>query len=125
MECPRLLVAIAVIIAATACENPFQPGLPDNRRDPGTVVVSVRDTAGNPVVDAWVYIELPNSIGSTFWEGTATKSDGTVTHRYIPAGRRTLEVKPPAGYATDVPKQEIDVIKDRTTTAQFTLRRLQ
>lgn len=118
----RLLLFLC-LGAASACENPFQPGLPENRRDPGTVVVTVRDTFGNPVRDAWVYIELPNSVGSTFWEGSPTRGDGTVTHRYIPAGRRTLEVKPPAGLIADAPKQEIEVVKDRTTNAQFTLRR--
>ena len=115
---------VLTLLSGSACENPFQPGLPDNRRDPGTVVVTVRDTAGNPVRDAWVYIELPNSVGSTFWEGSPTKSDGTVTHRYIPQGRRTLEVKPPAAFTSDSPRQEIDVVKDRTTHAQFTVRRL-
>ena len=118
----RIGILLFAVFTA-ACENPFQPGLPDNRRDPGTVVVTVRDTAGNPVRDAWVYIQLPNSVGSTFWEGSPTKSDGTVTHRYIPQGRRTLEVKPPVGFAADAPTQEVDVVKDRTTNAQFTLRK--
>ena len=118
------LLLLGALVFASACENPFQPGLPDNRRDPGTVVVTVRDTAGNPVRDAWVYIELPNSVGSTFWEGSPTKAGGTVTHRYIPQGRRTLELKPPSAFMSDSPKQEIDVVKDRTTYAQFTVRRL-
>ena len=118
----RIPLLVFALLTASACENFWQPGLPDNRRDPGTVVVTVRDTAGKPVANAWVYIELPNSVGSTFWEGSPTKSDGTVTHRYIPQGRRMLEVKAPAGYTADTPKQEIDVVRDKTTNAQFTLR---
>ena len=116
----RMLFAAAVL-ATTACFNPIAP--PDNRRDPGTVVVHVRDTDGAPISGVWVYIELPNSIGSTFWEGSPTRADGSVTHRVIPQGRRMLEVRPPAGYVADFPKQEIDVVKDRTTNAQFTLRK--
>lgn len=119
----RLLLVLALFVTS-GCFNPFEPRVPDNRRDPGTVIVQVRDTVGAPVPGVWVYIELPNSVGSTFWEGTATNNDGRVTHRYIPAGRRMLEVKPPAGFAADVPKQEIEVVKDQTTNASFTLRRL-
>lgn len=110
------------LLSTAACVNPLGPANA-NRKDPGTVIVQVRETGGAAVPNAWVYIELPNSVGSTFWEGTPTRSDGTVTHRYIPAGRRMLEVKPPAGFLADTPKQEIDVVKDRTVTAQFTLRR--
>ena len=118
----RMLLA-AAILATTACFNPIAP--PDNRRDPGTVIVHVRDTNGAAIVGVWVYIELPNSVGSTFWEGTPTSQDGSVTHRVIPAGRRMLEVKPLVGFVADTLRQEIDVVKDRTTNAQFTLRRIQ
>jgi hypothetical protein len=111
------------LLAMTSCWSPIAP-VPENRRDPGTVVVHVRDTAGVPVSGAWVYIELPNSVGSTFWEGSPTKGDGTVTHRIIPAGRRMFEVRPPAGFAADAPKQEVEVVKDRTVNASFTLRRV-
>jgi hypothetical protein len=116
------LLAVALLTTA-ACDNLLSPAA-NNRKDPGTVIVQVRDTAGAPVTNVWVYIELPNSVGSTFWEGTPTRSDGQVTHRYIPAGRRMLEVKPPAGFAVDTPTQEVEVVKDATVTAQFTLRRL-
>ena len=112
-------------IASSACGTFAELGLPENRRNPGTVVVTVVGLAGAPVVNAWVYIELPNSVGSTFWEGTPTKADGTATHRVIPAGRRTLEVKPPAGYVADGDsRQEVDVVKDKTVHAKFTLRPL-
>ena len=116
--------ALVVSVALTAaCKNFLEPGVPENRRNPGTVVVRVADTSGAPVADVWVYIELPNSIGSTFWEGTPTKADGTATHRVIPAGRRSLEVRPPAGYAVEgSTRQEVDVVKDQTVSAQFTLR---
>ena len=118
----RALVS-AAIIATTGCYNPLAP-VPENRRDPGTVVVHVRDTGGAPIAGVWVYIELPNSIGSTFWEGTPTNGDGRVTHRVIPQGRRMLEVRPPAGFVSDAPRQEVNVVKDQTTHAQLILRRL-
>ena len=119
MTYARPLLAAIALVATVACEYGLQPRGPDL----GTVIVTVRDTAGSPVGNAWVYIELPNSVGSTFWEGSATRSDGSVTHRYIPQGRRVLEVKPPAGFVADTSRQEVDVVKDRTTNAQFTLRR--
>jgi hypothetical protein len=121
----RLLRALlpAALFAAVACENFWQPTVPENRRDPGTVVVQVRDTAGTPIANVWVYIELPNTVGSTFWEGTPTNSEGRVTHRVIPAGSRVLEVKPPAGFIADTPRQFVEVVKDKTTNAEFVLRR--
>ena len=119
----RHALLAVTLLAAAGCENFIGPAN-NNRKDPGTVIVQVRDTAGAPVTNVWVYIELPNSVGSTFWEGTPTSSDGQVTHRYIPAGRRMLEVKPPAGFTADAPKHEVDVVKDKTVTTQFTLRRL-
>ena len=108
------------LLAIAGCESLLGP---PNRKDPGTVIVHVRDIDGAPIVNVWVYIELPNSVGSTFWEGSPTRPDGSVTHRVIPAGRRMLEVRPPAGYVADAPRQEIEVVKDKTTNAQFTLRR--
>src|SRR5688572_16025762 len=121
MRTTRLVALLFPILFAAGCDACVtSPG----RVDPGTVVVTVRDTSGAAVAGAWVYIELPNNIGSTFWDGTATNGEGMVTHRYIPAGRRMLEVKPPAGFAADVPKQEVEVIKDATVTAEFILRRV-
>jgi hypothetical protein len=117
----RCCLAVSLLAIAGCGELLLEP---PNRKDPGTVIVHVRDTSGAAVAGAWVYIELPNSIGSTFWEGTATNGQGNVTHRVIPAGRRMLEVKPPASFAADEPRQEVEVIKDRTVTAQFTLRRV-
>ena len=117
----RRYLAVPLLAIAGCGELPLEP---PNRKDPGTVIVQVRDTSGAAVAGAWVYIELPNSVGSTFWEGTATNGEGNVTHRIIPAGRRMLEVKPPAGFTADAPKHEVDVVKDKTVTTQFTLRRL-
>ena len=123
MRTTRLAALLLPILFAGGCDACGGVTSPAPH-DPGTVIVRVTSASGAPISGVWVYIELPNSIGSTFWKGSATNSDGTVTHRDIPAGLRMLEVKPPTGYATDTPKQEIEVVKERTTTAQFTLHRL-
>lgn len=112
------------LIAAIACVNPLGPDA-QSRKDPGTLIVHVRDQSGAPVVNAWVYVELPNNIGSFFKEGTPTRGDGRATFCYVPAGRRPVEVKPPAGYgAAGELTREVDVVKGKSVTTQFTLRRL-
>jgi hypothetical protein len=119
----RCYVVAAAVIASAACANPFGPN--SRRPDPGTVVVQVRDQSGAPVPNVWVYVELPNDVGSVFLEGKPTQADGTVTHYYIPAGRRPVEIKPPAGYEAEGERRlEVDVVKGRSVTTQFTLRRM-
>ncbi len=123
MERTRYRYVLAAALSASACINPLGP---DRARlkDPGTVVVTVRDETDEAVRGVWVYVELPNDVGSFFWEGTATDADGRVTFSYVPAGVRTVEVKPPAGYAAvGAAKRELTVLKGRTATALFTLRR--
>lgn len=123
MEQTRYRYVLAVALSASACANPLAP---DSARlkDPGTLVVQVRDTAMAPIEGVWVYVELPNDVGSTFWEGTPTRDDGKVTFHYIPAGSRTIEVRPPAGYVADgAAKREVQVVKGKTASAHFTLRR--
>ena len=123
MERTRYRYVLAAALSASACVNPLEPDRV-RLKDPGTVVVTVRDEAGEAVRGVWVYVELPNDIGSVFWEGIPTDADGRVTFMYVPAGVRMVEVKPPAGYAAvGAAKRELTVLKGRTATAQFTLRR--
>lgn len=119
----RYRYVLAAALSASACVNPLEPESA-RLRDPGTVVVTVRDEAGSAVRGVWVYVELPNDIGSFFWEGSPTDADGRVTFRYVPAGVRMVEVKAPTGYAAvGAAKRELTVVRGRTATAQFTLRR--
>jgi hypothetical protein len=120
----KFATAVAILLTG-ACSQLLEPSGPLNRKDPGTVVVRVVDASGAPVANVWVYIELPNSVGSTFWEGSPTRADGTVTHYVIPAGRRTVEIRtPPDGFTVvNGPRQEVDVVKDRTVSVVFTLQR--
>ncbi len=123
MERTRYRYVLAAALTASACVNPLGP---DSARlkDPGTVVVTVRDETDEAVRGVWVYVELPNDIGSFFWEGTATDADGRAAFTYVPAGVRMVEVKPPAGYAAEgAAKHEVTVIKGGTVSTQFTLRR--
>ena len=116
-------VLAAALSASAACVNPLQPERA-RLKDPGTVIVTVRDADGEPLKGVWVYVELPNDVGTTLWEGTPTAGDGTVTFRYVPAGERTVEVKPPAAYSVDgSPKRRVTVVRGKTTTTQFTLQR--
>jgi hypothetical protein len=124
MESTRCRYVLAAALAASAaCVNPLGPDS-ERTRDPGTLVIRVRDVAGAPIAEVWAYVELPNNVGGFFWEGTPTRADGTATFYYVPAGRRTVEVRPPAGYSVEGPaKENVDMVKGKTVTAQFTLRR--
>jgi hypothetical protein len=123
MEGHWRLSVLAAVIASAACFNPLSPEN-ESRKDPGTVVAEVRDPSGAPIAGVWVYVELPNSIGSFFMEGSPTRADGKVRFQYIPAGRRPVEVKLPPGYSVEGERRrDVDVIKGQTVTTQFTLRR--
>ena len=114
-------VVAAALIASAACFNPIGPA---NRKDPGTRIAEVRNETGTPVPGVCVYVELPNSVGGFFTEGSPTRSDGTVRFQYVPSGRRPVEVKPPAGYSVvGRPKRDVDVINGKTVTIRFTVRR--
>ncbi len=124
MEQTRYRYVIAAALAASAaCVNPLAPQSA-RLKDPGTLVVSVQDEGHQPLTGVWVYVELPNDVGSVFWEGTATGGDGKTTFHYVPAGTRMVEVKPSPGYSAVGPvKQEVQVLKGKTAATQFTLRR--
>ena len=120
----RLHVVAAAVVASAGCVNLIGPS-DDSRKDPGTLIVRVRDQSGAAVQNAWVYVELPNNVGSFFKEGTPTRADGTATFYYVPAGRRPVEIKVPAGYEPDGEvKHDVDVVKGQSVTTQFTLRRI-
>ena len=118
----RMIVA-AALIASAACVSPIGPGS-NSRKDPGTLIVRVHDSSGAPIAGVWVYVELPNDVGSFFKEGTPTRADGSAAFFYVPAGRRSVEATLPAGFSADELKRDVDVLKGQSVISQFTLQRL-
>ena len=120
-------VVFAVALLSAGCSSLLgsEAGLPVPK-DPGTIVVTVRDSAGSPIADAEVQVhDIPNSVGSTYSISQRTNRGGVVEMTYIPAGPRRVEVKPPPGFraAADVLIQSIDVIKDASVSVTVVLER--
>ena len=120
-------VTLLVVLASAGCSSLLgsEAGL-SVPKDPGTIVVSVRDSSGNPIANVEVQVhDIPNSVGSTFSVSQRTDGRGMAEVTYIPAGRRRVEVKPPPGFraAGDSLIQSIDVIKDSSVSLAFVLER--
>jgi hypothetical protein len=117
----RSTLALMLLMAA-GCVSPLNPeaGMP-LPRDPGDLVVHIQDQDGRPIEGVWIYVEMPNNIGSTFQEGTPTRADGNATFYAVPAGTRRVDVKLPAGFSAgaDGVTRQVDVLKGRTVTIQF------
>ena len=98
-----IFVALAVI-ASARCSNPLngEGGL-SVPKDPGTLVVRVRDQAAAPVQNVHVSVEMPNDVGSFFMVGASTQANGNMTFYYVPAGRRRVEVTLPPGVYSVLP----------------------
>jgi hypothetical protein len=121
-------VAFAVVLASAGCSSLLgsEAGLAAPK-DPGTIVVSVRDSGGNPIANVEVQVhDIPNSVGSTFSIGRWTDGNGVAELTYIPAGKRRVEVKPSPGFraAADSLIQAIDVVKSSSVGVAFVLERL-
>jgi len=108
-------------LAAAGCNllNP-EAGMPAPR-DPGSIVVLVRDQAATRLSDVRVSVEMPNAVGGVFRVAHSTGADGQAQFRGVPAGRRRVEVVPPAGFGGDGLSQDVDVTKARTTDVEFVL----
>ena len=121
----RSVVAL-LVFAAVGCTNLLGPDGSYLPKDPGTLVVRVRDQSGAPVPGTGVAVEMPNSVGSFFTESSQTDSRGTHTFYYVPAGSRRVEVAPPSGFGASAAAliQKVDVVKGESTTADFVLVRL-
>lgn len=121
----RSLPVVAVILSI-GCLSPLYPDSEySGPKDPGQVIVQVRDQSTAPVRDAYVTVEMPNNVGSFFKEGAWTGADGIVRFFAVPAGRRPVEVKPPSGLSAggEVLLREIDVVKGESVTVEFRLHR--
>lgn len=113
------IIALALIVCV-ACDLAGPDSVPV---DPGTVVARVTDESGAPMRDVWVYVhDIPNRVGSTYTVGVPTNGSGTARIDSIPAGRRRVDVKPPAGYA---PPDAVllDVIEGQDVSVELTLKR--
>jgi hypothetical protein len=119
-------VVTLLVLAAAGCANLLGPDGSYVPKDPGTLVVRVRDQSGSPVSGARVSVEMPNAVGSVFMESSQTDSRGTHTFYYVPAGSRLVEVAPPSGFTIGEAQlvQHVNVVKGEATTADFVLVRL-
>ena len=121
----RIVLGIALLSAGCSSLLGSEAGL-SVPKDPGTVVVTVRDSGGHPIADVEVQVhDIPNSVGSTYSIGQWTNRDGVVELTYIPAGPRRVEVKPPPGFraAADSLITPVDVIKGASVSVCFVLTR--
>ena len=93
--------------------------------DPGAVQVLVTEESGTPIGDVGVRVSAVNRSGGTHYVGAKTRSDGRITISGIPAGQRVVEVTPPREYmaGTDPLSREVEVVKGRTISVTFRLRR--
>lgn len=112
-----------VLVTSASCSTLLGPDGTWLPQDPGTVVVRVRDEAGAPVAGAAVSVEMPNGIGSVFFESRQTDARGAQAFEYVPAGLRRVEVAAPAGFRAVVTPvvHEVAVVKGETVTADFVL----
>lgn len=118
-------LVLANAVACAGCANPLNPeaGLPVPK-DPGTVVARLSEQDGAPVRDVYVQVhDIPNAVGSVYSVGQWTDANGVTTIHAIPAGRRRVEVTPPAGFTAgpDGVVTEVDVVKDAPVTVFFGL----
>jgi len=110
---------VLALMVSVACDLTEPGGVPDN---PGTVVAQVTDQAGAPMRDVWVYVhDIPNHVGSTYSIGVPTNAAGKAKLDWVTAGRRRVEVKPPAGYSAAEPVTTVDVVKGQTISVAFVL----
>ena len=125
MSSPIRLIVLAITLTAAGCASPLNPergyAVP---KDPGTVVARVSDQDGAPLRDVKVQVhDIPNAVGTVYSVGQWTDANGVTTIHSIPAGHRRVEVTPPAGFegGPDGLVKEVDVVKDTSITALFSL----
>ncbi|HTK78771.1 MAG TPA: carboxypeptidase-like regulatory domain-containing protein [Gemmataceae bacterium] len=116
------LPAMVGVIALASCNS--AEGGPDTLpKNPGTVVVVVRDTAGSPVPNVRIEITEPSNIGGFFGVAAWTDTNGKRSFPGIPAGERPVAITLPAGYGAG-PEGLTQTVTVRTilsVTVTFTL----
>jgi hypothetical protein len=125
MPVGRRCVAFAMALSSAGCSNILssEAGLPAPT-DPGTIVVTVRDSGNHPIAHVEVQVhDIPNTVGTTFRIGQWTNTRGLVEFTYIPAGPRRVEVKLSPGFraAADSLVRSIDVVKGSAVSVAFVL----
>ncbi len=113
---------LVLFLSALSCGE-YGMAVPKN---PGSVAVLVTDESGKSIADVSVTVSAVNSSGGTYYVGRRTGADGRVTIPSIPAGQREVRITPPAAYAegADPLSRQVEVIKGRTVSVVFRLRRL-
>jgi hypothetical protein len=94
-------------------------------RDPGRIIVRVLDQVGAPVQNAYACIEQPSAVGNQFKTCSWTGRDGMTLPHTVASGRRPVDVTLPAGFSAGPEGliREVDLVKDRTLTVDFNVRR--
>jgi hypothetical protein len=111
-----------VTASGSGCANPLNPeaGLAAPR-DPGTILVLVREESGGAVQSVQVFVEIPNAVGVLFKIGQTTGADGRVEFKGVPAGRRRVELFPPVALTATNLIRDVDVVEGRTIKVEYVL----
>ena len=118
---------LGIVVLSVGCSSLLgsEAGLPVPK-DPGTIVVSVRDAGGGPIDGVEVQVhDIPNSVGTTYTVGQWTDRNGVARISDIPAGLRRVEMKLPAGFRVfgDPLIKPVDVIRGASVSVIFVLQR--
>lgn len=126
MHTSKLIVASLAISSLLGCSDvtgPSEVGLP-RPRDAGSIVFLVQDQATAPVPAASVFVTVPNDVGSVFQIGRVADANGRAEFgREIPAGTRSFDVRPPAGYSPPLlpTSGQVEVGENQAVTVIVTL----
>ena len=114
-----ILFLLGALALTSGCEHGEVP------EHPGRVDIVVIDDRAAPVANVDGRVETVNQSGGTYSIGGRTGADGHLLISGISAGRRLVEVVPPAEYvATDNDnRREVGVVEGETLTVAFRLRR--
>lgn len=114
-----LLFSLALLLPLGACETG-----PLSTLSPGTLLVQVRTTSGDPV--AAVGVELLTETGLPIQIAATTGPDGDASITSIRPGLYRARIYPPAGYtvpASQANPVRVTIVQDETVTLSVTLAR--
>lgn len=115
----RMFFLVGALAITSGCEHGEVP------EHAGRVDIVVIDDRGAPVANVEGRVETVNRSGSAYSVGGRTGGDGRLLISGISAGRRFVEVVPPADHVAtgNENRQAVEVIEGATVTATFRLQR--
>ncbi len=115
----RMFLLVGAMALTSGC---YYSEVPEH---PGRVEIVVIDDRAAPVPNVEGRAETVNRSGGVFSIGGRTGADGRVLISGISAGRRFVEVVPPAEYVATGGdnRREVDVVEGATVTVTFRLLR--